>query len=77
MNNQLMIESITHKLKQLPEEDLSQVVSYVEQLLKKSATSSPKKEFIRSLRGKYKNALSSSDAFSQQKQAEIDWEGRN
>jgi len=39
--------------------------------------SNQRKEFIRSLRGKYKNCLSSSDFFMQQKQIEIDWEQRN
>ena len=36
---------------------------------------SEKHKFIRSLRGKYKNCFSSSEAFSQQKQ--IDWEERH
>ena len=43
----------------------------------KQEVSNEKQEFIRSLRGKYKNDLSSSQTFSQQKQAEIDWEERN
>ncbi len=43
----------------------------------KQEVSNEKQEFIRSLRGKYQNDLSSSEAFSQQKQAEIDWEERN
>ncbi len=34
-------------------------------------------QFIRSLRGKYKNCFSSTEDFSQQKQAEIDWEERS
>ena len=39
--------------------------------------SSDKQKFIRSLRGKYKNRFSSSEAFSQQKRKEIEWEERN
>ena len=39
--------------------------------------SNQRKEFIRSLRGKYKNYLSPSDFFMQQKQREIEWEERN
>lgn len=43
----------------------------------KQEISSEKQKFIRSLRGKYKKHLASSEAFSQQKQKEIDWEERN
>lgn len=36
-----------------------------------------KKKLIHSLRGKYKDILTSSEDFSRQKQEEIDWEERN
>ncbi len=45
--------------------------------LKEVSKLSEKQNLIRSLRGKYKNNLSSSEVFSQQKQKEIDWEDRN
>lgn len=36
-----------------------------------------KEKFIHSLRGKYKDSLTSSEDFSKQKQKEINWEERN
>ena len=71
MDTQLLIQTITSKLKQLPEEKLIRVDDYVEQLMEKPFIPNSKKEFIHSLRGKYKGYLSSSDKFSQQKQREI------
>jgi hypothetical protein len=77
MSNQQVIEKINQQLKQLPEDELNQVATFVEQLLIASPPSSQKEEFIRSLRGKYTNYLTATDVFIQQKQEEIDWEERS
>ena len=77
MKNQQIIENINQQLKQLPEEKLNQVATFVEKLLINSPTSSRKKELIDSIRGKYANSLSSTEEFMQRKQEEIDWEDRN
>lgn len=65
-------EFLTHLAQEKP------AVSPVEpHELQAESSASQKKEFIRSLRGKYANSLTPTHIFSQQKQAEIDWEERN
>lgn len=54
-----------------PKDILEKIYQAIENL------SNERKEFIRSLRGKYKDSLNSSNSFIDQKQIEIDWEGRN
>ncbi|GBF80171.1 DUF2281 domain-containing protein [Aphanothece sacrum] len=77
MNNQQIIETINKNLQQLPEDKLNEIANFVEQLLIKSVSSTEKKQFIRSLRGKYANSLTPTDVFIEEKQSEIDWEKRN
>ena len=76
MTEQQLRETINQQLQQLPKEKLNQVATFVEQLLRESYQSEQKKQFIRSLRGKYTNSLTPTEVFMEQKQEEIDWEER-
>ncbi|GFE72330.1 hypothetical protein [Chroococcus sp. FPU101] len=70
-------EQITQYLEQLPEQQLHQLADYAAQLVhEQQASSEKKRQLIHSLRGKYANSLSSSEAFAFNKQDEIDWEER-
>ena len=80
MNATAIRQQIIESLANLSGEQLLQIRELIEQNFLpqiKPKSEEERQQLIKSLQGKYAHAPTSSEDFTQQKQAEIDWEERN
>ena len=88
MSEMQLKQRIVQKLERMSQEKLAFLDHFIDSLdhylpsqsfdtAREELSDDQRQEFIRSLRGKYATAATSSDEFARQKQEEIDWEDRH